>query len=165
MTEPRPSSSIVDKEDPPIATAAVEMAGPTEDRPEIDAEVEIKVGAPNDGDDVHHEEEDESLGHSDTMSITDLVNLDNISAHNLYLGTEIKRLGGSGIINGDSDSMLVGGTDDEQAMSMASSVAGSLSPMEIDYSALDKFGFIVLGEDKDGDEEKAKKKQYVTMFY
>jgi hypothetical protein len=119
---------------------------------------------------------------TDKLSITDLVNLDNISAHSLYLGPELKRLGSSNIAY-DSDaysgSLLGLNTDDDDdedecgtlgsSKGTSAPSSGSASPkpeVEIDYSALDRFGFIVLGdEDSVGgrgseEEQRIRRKQY-----
>lgn len=105
-------------------------------------------------------------------SITNLTNLDNISAHNLYLGAELKKLGtlsGSPLAEVDSDV-----EDDLTSCGSsrpASVVNGADSTNMIDYSALDRFGFIVLGDrdmvhDKDTEEDKEfHRKQYIFQFY
>ncbi len=95
------------------------------------------------------------------LSYTDLVNLDNISAHNLYLGPEIRRLGTGSTFDSDVDS-----AEDSNPSGISSSICSTdeQEKVEIDYSALDRFGFIVLGEIEHvgtGSEEdkKFKKKQ------
>lgn len=96
---------------------------------------------------------------SDRISVTDLINLDNISAHNLYLGPEMRRLG-SALVDSDaySTSLLTENDDDNSEILTSKDTSrigssGSASPSNskidggVDYSALDRFGFIVLGED------------------
>lgn len=90
----------------------------------------------------------------DRCSITDLVNLDNISAHNLYLGTELRRFATSSSVALSSDAESQGeedadeGLNSEETSTAASSMMAGGSPKEeVNYAALDRFGFIVLGED------------------
>jgi hypothetical protein len=104
-------------------------------------------------------------------SISNLTNLDNISAHNLYLGAELKKLGtisGSPLAEAESDA-----EDDltSYGSSRPSSVVNGLdSSNMIDYSTLDRFGFIVLGDrdmvhDKNTEEDKEfHRKQYICNF-
>lgn len=96
--------------------------------------------------------QNDSTDNADRLSVTDLINLDNISAHNLYLGSELKRIGSSAAIDSDAGSGLLA-TDDEGGEDMDSSFISSAASstvggqVQIDYSALDRFGFIVLGEE------------------
>ena len=129
---------------------------------------------------IDHEDPADDSNHLSTItdsdansivdSISHLTNLDNISAHNLYLGAELKRLGavgGAPIGEADSDA-------EDDVTSCGSSRPGSVvngvdSANLIDYSALDRFGFIVLGDrdeahDKDtAEDQEFRRKQY--LFY
>lgn len=87
-------------------------------------------------------------------SISNLINLDNISAHNLYLGAELRKLGGEG----ESEA-------EEELTSCGSSRPGSVvngleSTSNIDYSALDRFGFIVLGDREDHEKDSEEDREF-----
>lgn len=110
---------------------------------------------------------------SDKLSITDLINLDNISSHNLYLGQELRRFGAtsSSLIEGSDGDMSTFDDASSDIVSTDSSRVSpdSTSPVEIDYSALDRFGFIVLGEENSiqvSSEEhlKIREKQYFSLI-
>lgn len=136
-------------------TMAVETA-PMESTQTQDNNTEL---APGDNDAVAESpgQVSEETDVSDRLSVTDLINLDNISAHNLYLGPELRRLNSS---LADSDaytsSMMTDNEDDASEILTSKDTSlgsGSASPPngkqkgQVDYSALDRFGFIVLGEE------------------
>lgn len=118
------------------------------------------------------------MDNSDRLSVTDLINLDNISAHNLYLGSELRRIGSSTVIDSDAGSGLMATDDEDDRDGMDSSFISSAASstmgnqVQIDYSALDRFGFIVLGEEdtvgrggSSEEDKRIRKKQYSTPHH
>lgn len=132
---------------------------------------ETEKVVPTQQDDSHNDVTD----NSDRLSVTDLINLDNISAHNLYLGSELRRIGSSTVIDSDAGSGLLATDDEDDRDGMDSSFISSAASstmgnqVQIDYSALDRFGFIVLGEEdtvgrggSSEEDKRIRKKQYST---
>ena len=104
------------------------------------------------------DDKEESDVESIAESITNLIDLDNISTHNLYLSPE--RLGSSNLRVSDVDD------DQSSVSSRLTTSTATAAGADIDYSALDRFGFIVLGDNPkdtggETEEERAfRKKQY-----
>jgi len=116
-------------------------------------------------DDVREDSLEVASVKSEALSLSELINMDNISAFNLYLGPEIQKVSNCSLDQFDSSDEEDG--DAYEASSTASSkltaspakLEKPVNTVEIDYSSLDRFGFIVLSEDEKyppGSEEEAK---------
>lgn len=136
-----------------------------EDDSTVEPVIKIEEPSPKNLEDDKVEELEENLSVCTAkMSIEELINMDNISAFNLYLGPELERLSNSSSCNINSDN------EDSDAFTISSQASNSpvkdpSKAVEIDYANLDRFGFIVLGDEEKyppGSEEESKirKEQY-----
>lgn len=116
-------------------------------------------------DDIREDSIEVTSVKSEALSLSELINMDNISAFNLYLGPEIQKASNCSLDQLNSSDEEDGGLDEVSSTAssrLTASPAKSEQPVnavEIDYSSLDRFGFIVLSEDEKyppGSEEEAK---------